>query len=953
MTLVGEHTVGGQPRERARVSLQTMCGSMMEIDEAVWLMSLQTNDGVELGPVRALVRDFLPLSVDVVLGLDVIQKRGLTILPEREGGQVKFRTASALLPEDEGESGMSIQDEDFEAEFTEDRWVVSWKWEQTVSEMDDKAEPEGRGGCYVSAKDRQAFDEEVWTWVEEGILVRHEPEIHGEIRRFLPMMSVTQEKGNNTKVRPVFDYREMNKQICSHPAGATPLCAVRLREWRQLGTKCAVIDLRKAYLQVHVAKHLWVYQAVRWRGETYLLTRLGFGLASAPKIMTKIVEAVIARNDAIKRAVTSYIDDLYVNEMEVTSDEVRSHFRKWGLQTKESERLGVDGAVRVLGLKVANDLTWGRDGLLPSIDRDLLTRRQVHAVLGELIGHYPVVGWLRLASAFIQRLTAHQNTGWDNPVSEEVVTKVSEIFRKIGVSGDPVQGKWPVDKCSPITVWTDASNLGIGVVLQVEGVTVEDAAWLRPKTDSSHINRAELEAVIKGINLALKWGPREIRLKCDSATVCGWLRAVIEKSHNVKTSALAEVLIRRRLDILRDIIEQEGLQISVEYVRSTENLADVLTRVPRDWTHPSNETGAAAVTPSGVNLEEVRVVHERGHFGIDRTLQLAREKYGPNQVSKRMVRKVVSRCDRCARVDPTPTFNWDSGQIANTKIWERWATDITHFDGVAFLTVIDIASNFVIWKALRNESATEVTQNMRQVITEFGPPQTLLSDNGTVFRSRQLEELLTEWEIGHQFASAYRPQGNGVVERCHRTVKRAARRMGRSVEEAVFWVNNTKRGDSLRSPFELIFCASSKKPGISYERRDVARPDITLDNLHQSSETMYKDIDRNPFSAGDLVYLRPSTGRCDTEWSGPHRISALKSAVSVELDEDGVTRHVGHLRLVPGLEKNTSTQSEDRLYCQNSDSDEESMAGDSDGNEPRRSARRRRPPFWANDFVMN
>lgn len=74
-----------------------------------------------------------------------------------------------------------------------------------------------------------------------------------------------------------------------------------------------------------------------------------------------------------------------------------------------------------------------------------------------------------------------------------------------------------------------------------------------------------------------------------------------------------------------------------------------------------------------------------------------------------------------------------------------------------------------------------------------------------MFRSREMCALLREWEIIHQLSSAYRPQGNGVVERSHRTVKRAARRLGRSVEEAVFWMNNTKGGSKMRSPFELSF----------------------------------------------------------------------------------------------------------------------------------------------------
>jgi len=69
---------------------------------------------------------------------------------------------------------------------------------------------------------------------------------------------------------------------------------------------------------------------------------------------------------------------------------------------------------------------------------------------------------------------------------------------------DPVKGEWTVDPRSPLTVWTDASSLAYGVLLEVQGQTIEDAAWLRPDDDPTHINRCELDAAIKGLNLALK-----------------------------------------------------------------------------------------------------------------------------------------------------------------------------------------------------------------------------------------------------------------------------------------------------------------------------------------------------------------------------------------------------------------------------------------------------------------
>ena len=70
---------------------------------------------------------------------------------------------------------------------------------------------------------------------------------------------------------------------------------------------------------------------------------------------------------------------------------------------------------------------------------------------------------------------------------------------------DPVGGVWVVPAVETCTVWCDASSLATGVVLEIGVSVVEDAAWLRKKHDAVHINVAELNATIQGINMAIKW----------------------------------------------------------------------------------------------------------------------------------------------------------------------------------------------------------------------------------------------------------------------------------------------------------------------------------------------------------------------------------------------------------------------------------------------------------------
>ena len=100
---------------------------------------------------------------------------------------------------------------------------------------------------------------------------------------------------------------------------------------------------------------------------------------------------------------------------------------------------------------------------------------------------------------------------------------------------DPVKGAWTVpDSCEGI-VWCDASSIATGVALEIGGVVVEDRSWLRKETDYHHINVAELDSVVKGLNLAVDWGLKRITVKTDSATVRSWCNLTLTEEHPVRS----------------------------------------------------------------------------------------------------------------------------------------------------------------------------------------------------------------------------------------------------------------------------------------------------------------------------------------------------------------------------------------------------------------------------------
>ena len=80
-----------------------------------------------------------------------------------------------------------------------------------------------------------------------------------------------------------------------------------------------------------------------------------------------------------------------------------------------------------------------------------------------------------------------------------------------------------VDGMSLARVWVDASSLALGIVIEVDGHVVKDASWLRSEDSSSHINMAELDAVIKEVNSSLAWKLKKLHVRTDSLTVYHWI----------------------------------------------------------------------------------------------------------------------------------------------------------------------------------------------------------------------------------------------------------------------------------------------------------------------------------------------------------------------------------------------------------------------------------------------
>ena len=872
----------GQPGfafNKEPVKMQLLNGSICEIEGFAFATVTVLGKQERL---RFAVMDITIMNYDCVLGWGTFSNLGgvhftadgrvesETLEKNYEVGE-SFGCAASHFKDD-----VVVEDKDFVVKFdSSDRnWKLKWVWRNDkANHVLSKNTPK----YGMSEEDEKDVDNELSEWLNEDWMEPYDAAVHGENGGgVVPLMAVFQESKN--KSRPVLDFRDLNSMMESQPGADSAVCAETIRKFRRMGKNLFLVDLRKAYMQIHVDPECYKFQVIKWKGRKFVVKRMMFGMAAAPKVLRRVLEKIF-NVTGIREFVEFYADDIAVDAEKIEAERVRSLLADFGLVTKEP--VHVNGA-RVLGLKVQEEkggaLSWKRDNdtIGEFVLEDGLTRRQLYSMCGRLVSHFPVAAWLRVACSYLKRLTSEFE--WDENLPVSVVSMCTDLLNRVK-QNDPCRGHWRVESIG-CNMWCDASSIALGVVMEVDGQVVEDNAWLRKKDDAAHVNVAELDAVLKGINLAIQWNMKMISVKSDSTSVVCWLDGVINNTQRVRTKGQSEMLIRRRLQVIQELIEEYELQLNIELVKSANNKADELTRVPKKWLRLSGDVnvssgGAGVEINASTGEDKVREVHETVHFGFERTKEMC--KLLGVDADPKLIKKVCASCEMCRSIDPAPV-RVEAGTTKTEEIWRRISLDFTHYENRIYLTILDCGSGFTIWREASSESTRFIVHVLGQVFCEWGPPGEILCDNGPGFSSAQFQEFLSSWNVKLIHSCAYRPQGN-AVERIHRTIKCYAARSGKKPEVCVFWYNRI--GGSLQCPFDKLRAGMMKFYPHQIEDAEIANIEADMDYDQE-------------FKIGDAVYVKPDKNvKCTTRW---RKGVVTKTQNRRDVEVDGIKRHLSHVR---------------------------------------------------------
>jgi transposase InsO family protein len=366
--------------------------------------------------------------------------------------------------------------------------------------------------------------------------------------------------------------------------------------------------------------------------------------------------------------------------------------------------------------------------------------------------------------------------------------------------------------------------------------------------------------------------------------------------------------------------------------------------------------GGRMVIPPPMRKDVLRKIHT-GHQGITKCRERARQSVWWPGLSKQL-EGLVHSCEDCLRAQrqrPQPLSPTPLPDLP----WQKVASDLFEWNQAVYLLVVDYFSRYIEIARLQRPTTTEVVTHLKSIFARHGVPETLVSDNGPQYASREFSEFAKDYEFRHITSSPYYPQANGEAERAIGTIKRLLKKEG-DPYKALLAYRSTPLQTGY-SPSQLLMgrilrtsvptTREQRRPRIpdlrAVRRRDKEskrRQKTDFDSRHGARELP-------PLQPGDRVWIpaRQTEGEVQRE--------VAPQSYEVEQDEGSLRRNRRDLIRLPSSEED---QSESSDYVEQSDSSEstsnESNSTESNSNaQPtlRRSSRTSQPPerldpSWSN-----
>lgn len=132
----------------------------------------------------------------------------------------------------------------------------------------------------------------------------------------------------------------------------------------------------------------------------------------------------------------------------------------------------------------------------------------------------------------------------------------------------------------------------------------------------------------------------------------------------------------------------------------------------------------------------------------------------------------MKSCTSCARLIPQASLGINPRGLHPLHVWQMDITHIPEFGRLRFVHVsIDTASGVIFTSLHSGEATKHVIAHCLEAWRAWGTPSSFKTDNGPAYVSSSFVSFCQVMGISLVHCLPYNPQGQGIIESAHRTLK--------------------------------------------------------------------------------------------------------------------------------------------------------------------------------------